>query len=158
MREDSVAQHRVWQPAEHCCLNGCHHFASFRAKHRESQDTVASVVNEDFHKAAGLGKSDGAQYCGHGYLRQAISDAPLFRFRFVQPDSREFWIGEHAEWYEPVARRTVASVQVVADHTEIVEGDVRELRAARAITHRPNARRSGLQTLVDFDVPALVQF
>ena len=147
MRENCIAQHRERQPAEHCGLNGCHHFACFNAQRRESQDAVASLVNEDFHKAPSLAKSDSAQHSGHRQLGQAISDAPAFRFRFIQPDSREFGIREHAERHEPVARGTVASVQVVADHPEIGEGDVRELRAARDLADRPDAGRGTLHEI-----------
>src|ERR1700757_432710 len=38
------------------------------------------------------------------------------------------------------------------DYAEIVDADVRELRAACDLTDRPNAGRGGLQPLVDLDV------
>ena len=142
MGENRVAQRCVGQSAHHCRLNRRHHLASFSAQRGESQNAVALSINEHFHKTTGFAKSDGSQYCGHWHLRQAICDAPSLRFRFVQADPCEFGIGEHAERYEAVSRSAAAPIQVVADHPEIVEGDVRELRAARAIAHRPNARRA----------------
>jgi hypothetical protein len=41
MSENRIAQHGVGQSAQHCCLNGRHHFARFRAKRGEPQDAVA---------------------------------------------------------------------------------------------------------------------
>ena len=38
------------------------------------------------------------------------------------------------------------------DHSEIVDANVRELRATCDLTDRPDARRGGLKPLVDFDV------
>src|SRR5712672_988522 len=44
------------------------------------------------------------------------------------------------------------------DYTEIVDADVRELRATRDLADRPDAGRAGLQPLVDLDVPTLGEF
>src|SRR5262249_32845113 len=44
------------------------------------------------------------------------------------------------------------------DNAKVVAGDVRELRAARAIPHRPDVRRSGLQPLVDANISPSIQF
>ena len=38
------------------------------------------------------------------------------------------------------------------DYAEIVDADVRELRATRDLADRPDAGRGGLQPLVDLDV------
>jgi hypothetical protein len=42
--------------------------------------------------------------------------------------------------------------------TEIIERDVRELRASRAITHRPDAGCCRLEPLVHLDVAVVSQF
>jgi hypothetical protein len=144
VRENRVAQHRVRQPAEHGCLHGCHHFAAFDTQRGESQDAITLRVDQHFQQASRFDKRDGPQYCRHGHFRQAIGDAQLLRFRFVQANPRKFRIGEHTEWYEPVSRRAAAAAQVVADHAEIVVRDVSELRTACTIAHRPNARSCGL--------------
>src|ERR1700756_4776449 len=44
------------------------------------------------------------------------------------------------------------------DYAEIVNADVRELRAACDLTDRPNAGRGGLQSLVDLDVSTVGEF
>ena len=63
--------------------------------------------------------------CTEAIPSQAILDAPLLRFNFVKSYSRELGIGEHAERDEPISCRAAASVQVVTDYSEIVEGDMR---------------------------------
>src|SRR5262245_39547660 len=67
-------------------------------------------------------------------------------------------IGEQAEGHEPIARAAVSSGQILTDNAKVVASDVRELRAARAIPHRPDVRRSGLQPLVDTDISPSIQF
>jgi len=42
-------------------------------------------------------------------------------------------------------------------HAEVVEGDVRELRAARALTHRPHSGRRGGQMFIHRDVAGVRQ-
>jgi hypothetical protein len=158
MRENRIAQHRVRQSAEHGRLNRRHHFARFRAKRGETQNAVAFGIHEHLYESARFANRDGSKHTGHRHRRQPIRDAPLPSFRFVQPDSREFRIGEHAERHEPVARRATATVQVFAYYPEIVVCDMRELRTAGTIAHSPNARRSRLQPVVYFDVAACVEF
>src|SRR5262245_10837779 len=71
---------------------------------------------------------------------------------------RQRRVGEHAVGHEPIARAAVSSGQVVTDNAKVIAGDVRELRAARAIPHRPDVRRSGLQPLVDANISPSIQF
>src|SRR5262249_12962168 len=80
------------------------------------------------------------------------------RFTLVQSHMRERRVGEHAVGHEPIARAAVSSGQVVADNAKVITGDVREVRAARAVPHRPDAGRSGLQPLVDANISASIQF
>ncbi len=49
------------------------------------------------------------------------------------------------------------SLQVVAHHAEVIEGDVREVRASGAIAERPDVCRSSLQAFVNFDVAVRTQ-
>src|SRR5262245_15894958 len=67
-------------------------------------------------------------------------------------------IGEQAVGHEPIARAAVSSGQILTDNAKVIAGDVRELRAARAIPHRPDVRRSGLQPLVDANISPSIQF
>src|SRR5205823_5606430 len=123
-----------------------------------SQDAVALRIDEHFHETSRFAERDSSQYRRHRQFRQPICDSAALRFGFVQANAREFRIGEHAKRYEPVSRAAGSPVQVVTYHSEIVKGHVRELRASCAIAHSPNARRSSLQSLVDFDIAARVQF
>ena len=58
----------------------------------------------------------------------------------------------------PARGHVVETIEVVTDDTEIVEADVRELRAARNLADRPNAGRGRLQSIVDLDESVLGQF
>src|SRR5208283_943038 len=75
----------------------------------------------------------------------------------ISSDSRQFRIGEHAEWDQAILRGSIAAVQVVVNDAEVVISDVRELRAARAIAHSPNVIAGRLQPFVDLDEPVLVE-
>jgi hypothetical protein len=61
------------------------------------------------------------------------------------------------KWDQAIPGGSIAAVQVVVNDAEIVKGDVRKLRAARAIAHRPDIIARGLQPFVDFDEPVLVE-
>ena len=76
---------------------------------------------------------------------------------FAQTDPGEFGIGEHAEGNLP-ARLYLWRRCVIAHDAKIIEGDMRKVRAAGAIAHRPNAGDGGLQTFVDFNVAARSRF
>src|SRR5258708_25744944 len=66
-------------------------------------------------------------------------------------------VGEHAEGHEPIARAAISAGQVVTDNAKVIAGDVRELRAARTVPHRPDAGRGSLQPLVDANISAGIQ-
>ena len=52
----------------------------------------------------------------------------------------------------------MAAGDVIAHDAEIIEGDMRKVRAAGAIARRPNAGDGGLQAFVDFHVAARSRF
>ena len=51
----------------------------------------------------------------------------------------------------------LATIEIVAHDSEIVEGHVCKMRAACAVPHRPHVWRSRLKTLIHLDVAPLIQ-
>ena len=62
-----------------------------------------------------------------------------------------------AERDQAILGGPLPAVQVLVDDAEIIEGDVGELRTARAIAHCPDIRSAGLQPFVNLDVAVLVE-
>src|SRR5262249_12997571 len=71
---------------------------------------------------------------------------------------RERRVGEHAVGHEAGARAAGFPRGGLTDNAKVVAGDVRELRAACAVPHRPDAGRGGLQPPLDAANSASVQF
>jgi len=67
-------------------------------------------------------------------------------------------IGEHAIENQPISGAATSSCRIVADNSKIIFGYVGELRAAGAFTKRPYVRRSCLQSAIDANVAAPVEF
>ena len=87
------------------------------------------------------------QHRCHRDFEEAVGDALCLCFCLSQADVSEFGIGEEAERNLPARRDPMAAKQIVSHHTEIVEGDVREVRTARAIADRPNSGGRRFQAL-----------
>jgi len=75
-----------------------------------------------------------------------------FRFAFTQADARKFRIGKQTVWNLPASGDAIASGKIGMDHAEIVNAVVCKLRATSDFADCPNARRCGLQALIDLDV------
>src|SRR5262249_13725230 len=78
--------------------------------------------------------------------------------RLAQADARQFGVGEQAEGHETARRHTVDAGEVVADHADIVVGDMCEMGAAGAIAHCPHAGGRGPQPAIDLDEAPVVPF
>src|SRR5262245_25988810 len=76
----------------------------------------------------------------------------------MKSNMRQFRICEQAVWNLPACGHAINTVEVVMHHTEVVDADVCELRAARNLADRPNAERGGLKSLVDINISAFGQF
>ena len=87
----------------------------------------------------------------------APANQALARLSLAQPDPRELRVGEQAERHLPTGRHAVPASEVGQHHAEVVLADVREVRAAGAIAHRPDPLGRRLEPLVDPDVPILVR-
>ena len=99
----------------------------------------------------------GVKNSGHRQGQQAVSDASAPSLGLIPADARHLGIGVHAVGHQAVHGRAAASVQVIVDDAEIVEGRVGELGAARALAHCPYARRRGGKAYVNRDVARLGQ-
>jgi hypothetical protein len=81
-----------------------------------------------------------------------------FRFAFAKPDAGERGICEHAIRNQPIAGATISSRQVVTYDSKVVFGYVRELWTAGAFPYGPYVWRTCLQSAIDANVTAPVQF
>ncbi len=157
MSEDRIAQHGVRQSPNHRGLNCRHQLACLDTKRGEAHDFVAVFADQHLHEAARLGDRVGAEHIRHRQFRDAIFDVVALRLGFVAADARQFRIGEHAERHDAILRGSMAALQVVTHDAEVVVRDVCELRAARAIAHRPHVGGGRLQPVVDLDIATLVE-
>ena len=157
MGKDRVAQHRIRHVTDHRGLRRDHQFACFESHRGKAENLVAVLRDQHLHEAARFGYGSGAQHFGYRHLRQPIFDSVAMSLGLVSSDARQFRIGEHAEWHQPIFRASIAAVQVFVNDAEVVKCDVREHWAARAISHRPDIRGRGLQPVVDLDIAVLVE-
>src|SRR5262249_37500315 len=80
------------------------------------------------------------------------------RFAFAKPYPSERGISEHAIWDQPIAGAAISSCEIVTYDSKIVFGYVRELRTASAFPNGPYIWRTCLQSAIDPNVTAPVQF
>src|SRR6266478_3687586 len=93
-----------------------------------------------------------------GQLGLAIGNALRFRFLFTQAHAGEFRIRKKTEWNLSSRRHAFTASDTLMNHAEIVNANVRKLRASCYLADRPNPGRCGLQPLIHFDVSAFGQF
>src|SRR5260370_27718811 len=88
----------------------------------------------------------------------AGEDTLAFRFAFAKPDASERGISEHAIWNQPIAGGAISTCEIVTYDSKIVFGYVRELWTAGAFPDGPYIWRTCLQSAIDANVTAPVQF
>ena len=93
-----------------------------------------------------------------GMLCESVRDSATLRLRLVQTDASQLRISEETEGLQAARGNAADAGEVVADHAEVVVGDVRKMRAAGAVAHSPYARRRGPESLVDLDEAPFIQF
>src|SRR5215469_14692476 len=59
---------------------------------------------------------------------------------------------------DPIARASISTCKIVANHAKIIERSMRELRTPGTLADCPHIRRSCLQTFVYLDVTSFVDF
>src|SRR4029077_7693871 len=85
-------------------------------------------------------------------------DTFAFRFAFTKPYAGERGIGEHAIWNQPIAGTAISSCEIVTNDSKIVFGYMRELWTAGAFPDGPYIWHTCLQSAIDANVTAPVQF
>jgi hypothetical protein len=81
-----------------------------------------------------------------------------FRVAFAKSYASERGISEHAIWNQPIVGAAISSCQIVTYDSKIVFGYVRELWTAGAFSDGPYIWRTCLQSAIDANVTAPVQF
>ncbi len=92
-----------------------------------------------------------------GSLARRYATPLIAGLPFAQPDTGQLRIGEQAERHLPPGRHAVPAGEVVQHHAEVVDADMREVRAAGAVAYRPDVLCRGLEPLVYLDVSPLVR-
>jgi hypothetical protein len=107
------------------------------AEHREAEDAIAARVDERLHETARLADGSGTKDRVHGQACHSDRNSAALGVRLPKPHPAQLGIDEHAVGHQAIAGRPRTSRQIVAHHPEVVVCDVRELRAAGALAHRP---------------------
>jgi hypothetical protein len=139
-------------------LHRSHNFTGRGTNHREAKDAIVAVANKSFHKALPLIGRLRPKYRIHRQPCNAGEDTLAFRFAFAKPYASERGISEHAIWNQPIAGAAISSCEIVTYDSKIVFGYVRELWTAGAFPDGPYIWRTCLQSAIDANVTAPVQF
>src|SRR6516165_4093662 len=143
---------------QHCRLHCSHNFTGRGTNHRETKYAIVAVANKSFHKALPLIGRLRPKYRLHRQPCNAGEDTLAFRFAFAKPYASERGIGEHAIWNQPIAGAAISTCEVVTYDSKIVFRYVRELWTASAFPDGPHIWRACLQSAIDANVTAPVQF
>jgi len=90
-----------------------HYFTGRGTNHREAEDPIVAVADKSFHKALPLIGSLRPKHRVHWQLCDANDHTLTLRFAFAQPDASERGIGEHAIWYQAIARAAISACEIV---------------------------------------------
>src|SRR5258708_20872736 len=156
VRDNRITQARVRHARQHCGLDHGHDFTGLCADHGETQNVVATRLDQRLHEAARLRYRPRSQHGSDRQLRHANGDALALGFAFAQANTRERRIGEHAVRDEPITLGAITPPQIAPDDTAIVERDVGELWAAGRLANRPDIERARLEPLIDPNISAVV--
>ena len=158
MRKICISKARVGKARQHCGLHRRHNLPSRGTNHREAKDAIVAVANESFHKTLPLIGRLRTKYSVHRQRRDAGPGTLAFRLAFAQSYAGQRGISEHAIWNQPIVGASISPCKIVTYNSKIVFGYVRELRTAGAFAQRPNIWRTCLQSAIDLNVTASVQF
>ena len=89
VRENSVAEHRIWQACQHRHLHCGHHLTGLGANHRKAEYAVVAP-DKSLHEALCFVRRLRPQDSARRQLRDACSDALPLRFALAQFCSNRF--------------------------------------------------------------------
>src|SRR5262245_61361045 len=156
VRENGVAEPRIWQICQHRRLHRGDDLAGLGANHREAENAVV-ITDKSLHESMCFGTCLLPHHRAYRQLRDAYFDALAFRFGFAQPHARKRRVRKHAVRNQPIARAAVFAREIVLNDPEIVGGYVGELWAPGAFPDGPHLGGARLQPLVNANVAATVQ-
>src|SRR6516164_745928 len=116
-------------------------------------------VNHGLHKAAGFVDLQCTCDVTHWHGCHVNIASLLACLLLAQPDTRQLWIDEHGVGHQAPGGGARASLeQIAADNTEVVICHMGESGPTISLTERVYAGHVRLQTLVDLDEAAFVDF
>ncbi len=157
MCDHRIAEPLVRQPGQHRGLHHGHDLAGFGADHREAEDAIVAA-DQGFHEAARFIGRVRAEHRAHRHPRDPHGDPFALGLALGQADMGQWRIGEQAVRNDTIPRRAASAGEVVLDDPKVVDGDVREVRAAGTFADRPDIGGRRLQPLIHTDIAASIQF
>src|SRR5260221_9141104 len=127
MRENSVAEPRIWQVGYHCRLHRCQNLTGLGTDHDEAENAVITLTHKSLHEALSFVGCLRPQHSAHRQPRDPWGDALALRFDFAHSHAGEWRVREHAVWNQPIARAALRPGQIVPNDSKVVLGYVREL-------------------------------
>src|SRR6516162_3965265 len=128
-----------------------------RTEQRGAEDLFAVAIDENAHKALRLALFDGAGNARHRPLAGQYPPPTVARLGQTHADATQWRVGvEGISGYTLADPAWVVVEQIRGDNLEIVVRGVCEGSLAVAVAERPDALRSGLQSVVDGYVAAFI--
>ena len=109
VRENGVAEPRVWQAGQHRRLHDSHDLASLRADHGEAENAVVIRADENLHEALLLADRLRSQDCACRQLANTRRYTLALRLSFAQPHVGERRVRKNAIGHQPIARAALSS-------------------------------------------------
>ena len=128
---------------KHGHLHDSHDFACLRADHRKAKNVIVAGVDQRLHESARFTNRARAQHHGHGHFRDIKRNPSARRFDFGEADVRNLRVREQTRGDDPVPCGAISASEIVANDSEIVQGDMGELRTTGAFANGPNIWRGG---------------
>src|SRR5579872_1880120 len=157
MGQNGISQGRIRQTCDGRYLHGGHNLSRADPESGKSENAIAVSLNHGLHKSSCFRKRARTQIGVHWDFEQAVWNALVFGFVLMETHVGQFRVGKQAIWNLPAGSYASPPAQICMDYAEIVDANVRELRAARHLPNRPHTGRSRLQALVDPDVSTVRQ-
>src|SRR5262245_25548463 len=157
MGDDCITEPRIGEARQHGRLHRDHDLIGMGPDHRKAENAIVISGYDNLHEALRLLRRLCPQYTAHWKRRHAHDDVLPLRITLAQPDAGKRRVRKHAVGHQSVARAAVPARQIVPDDAIVIYRNMRELRASRTFTNRPDVRRSSLQSIVHANVAAGVQ-
>src|SRR5271165_6987909 len=157
VREDSVAQGRVFEAALHGDLYDGGDLAALDAEDGCAQDQLGVGVDDDLHEAACFVGFDGASDIGHRHFGHANSKTLVAGFGFGEADAAELRVDEDGAGQDAVADAAAFAVEEICRrYAVVVVRNVGEGGTALDVAESVDAGDIRFEIVVDLDEAVLV--